>query len=97
VVSTSLKDVYYVVSRYSSEALARECINAIICSMEVLAVDSRVIYEGFHSTEPDFEDGIIAACVDLNHIDYLVTRDSKAFRNCRTKVVGPAEFIEYII
>jgi len=64
--------------------------------MEVLAVDSRVIYEGFHSTEPDFEDGIIAACVDLNSMDFLVTRDSKAFRNCRTKVVGPAEFIKLI-
>ena len=96
VVSTSLKDVYYIISKYSNEAHARKCISAVFISMEVLAVDSRVVYEGFHGVEPDFEDGIIAACVDLNHMDYLVTRDAKAFKKCHAKTVSPAELLEII-
>ena len=63
-------------------------------TMEVLAVDSRVVYEGFHGEEPDFEDGIIGTCVDLNKMDFLVTRDAKAFKRIKTRTVSPTELLD---
>jgi len=93
VAATSCKDVYYVISRAYSEPMARECIQSIFLAMELLPVDNRAAYAGFHCNEPDFEDGIIRACAELNHMDYLITRDKSAFKDAQVKVLSPTELL----
>jgi len=93
VAATSCKDVYYVLSRIYSEPMARDCIQSIFIAMELLPVDNRTAYAGFRCNEPDFEDGTIRACAELNHMDYLVTRDADAFKDAQVKVLSPTEML----
>jgi predicted nucleic acid-binding protein len=93
VAATSCKDVYFLLGKVLGESAARDCIQSIFFTMELLPVDNRTAYEGFHSPEPDFEDGIIRACAELNRIDFLVTRDADAFRGIKTRKVSPAEMV----
>lgn len=89
VAATTCKDSYYILTHLRGESEARQCIQAIFTSIELLPVDNRTCYDGFNSSEPDFEDGIIRSCAELNHLDYLVTRDSKAFKDSSVKALDP--------
>lgn len=46
------------------------------------------------SDEPDFEDGLIRACAELNDISFILTRDSAAFRRSRVRAVSAKEYLE---
>jgi predicted nucleic acid-binding protein len=91
VATLSCKDAYFVLSRTCGEPVARHSVQNIFFTMELLPVDGKTTYEGFHSTEPDFEDGIIRSCAELNRIDFLVTRDAAAFKGMKTQKVTPAQ------
>ena len=45
------------------------------------------------SNEPDFEDGLIRACAELNDMDFIITRDEAAFRKSTVRAVDCAEFL----
>lgn len=47
-----------------------------------------------HSDEPDFEDGLIRACAELNDIDFILTRDAAAFRRSRVRSMTCREYLE---
>jgi predicted nucleic acid-binding protein len=89
----SCKDLYYIISRRVSEAAARDCLESIFFSMELLSVDNRVAYEAHHCSEPDFEDAIIRKCAELNRVDFLVTRDANAFKDTTVRKVTPSELL----
>jgi predicted nucleic acid-binding protein len=93
VATLSCKDAYFVLGRICGEPAARRSVQNVFLTMELLPVDSKTTYEGFHSTEPDFEDGIIRACAELNHIDFLVTRDERAFKGIKTQKVTPVQML----
>jgi predicted nucleic acid-binding protein len=93
VVATTCKDAYFLLTRLKNEAAARQCIQAIFLTMDLLAVDNKTTYEAFHCSEPDFEDGIIRMCAELNKMDYIVTRDKDAFLDAKVKKVDPAEML----
>ena len=47
-----------------------------------------------NSDEPDFEDGIIRACAELNGADFIITRDKAAFAHSKVRSVTAAEYLE---
>jgi predicted nucleic-acid-binding protein len=96
IAATTCKDVYYILTRLKNEHTARECIQALFCLVKLLSVDNKVAYEAFHSSEADFEDGIIRLCAELNGMDYLVTRDARAFEDSRVKSIAPANLLRLL-
>ena len=48
------------------------------------------------SDEPDFEDGLIRACAELNGVDFILTRDTGAFRTSPVKALTCAEYLELV-
>ena len=49
-----------------------------------------------HAGEPDFEDGLVRACAELNDVDFIITRDAAAFRKSRVRSVSAAEYLEIV-
>ena len=45
------------------------------------------------SNEPDFEDGLVRACAELNGADFIITRDEDAFVGSKVKSVTAKEFL----
>ena len=43
--------------------------------------------------EPDFEDGLIRACAELNDVDVILTRDTAAFKRSKVRAMTCAEYL----
>ena len=92
--STSYKDVYYVLSKYSNEDAARKYISALMQITTPTSVDEACLNIAAKSNEPDFEDGIIRACAERDKVDLIVSRDERAFHNSTIKRITAKEYIE---
>jgi len=91
--SLSFKDVYYLLGRSYGEPRAREMTSAIMGVVATAPVSSEECDEAMRSGEPDFEDGIVRACAELNDADFIITRDAKAFRGSRVPALTAAEYL----
>lgn len=92
--SLSLKDVYYILSKYADEKSAREFILAVLDLFEVVSVDSTVCRMAALSDEPDFEDGIIRVCAEQIGADLIISRDEHAFERSTIKRLSAQEYLE---
>lgn len=89
----SLKDVYYISKKARNETWARSAVRKLMGLVAVAPVDGEVCDEALRSNEPDFEDGIIRACAELNGADFIITRDKDAFANSKTRSVTATEYL----
>lgn len=94
VAATTLKDLYYVLSKYRSEAAAQEYVEAVIDAFTLIAVDEAVCRSAAKSDEPDFEDGIIRACAEGANADFIISRDEAAFRTSKVRRLSPQGYVD---
>lgn len=90
----SLKDVYYVLTKYAGEQQAREFVRAIIDLFEIVAVDGVACRIAAFSDEPDFEDGLIRACAENVPVDFIISRDEAAFARSSIKRLSAKEYLD---
>jgi predicted nucleic acid-binding protein len=95
--TTSLKDIYYVLTKYAGEPNARKFILALMDVFDVAAVDVAVCKIAAHSDEPDFEDGLIRALAEQHNAELIISRDLAAFRNSNIKRLSALEFMRTIV
>ena len=91
--SLSLKDVYYVMQRHYGETQARTCVDTLAGLICVAPVGVEECDMSLRGNEPDFEDGLVRACAELNDIDFILTRDKDAFQRCKIRTVTCAEYL----
>ena len=94
VASGSLKDAYYVLTRQYGEPAAREAIEWLTGLLVVAPLGAEECDLSLRSDEPDFEDGLIRACAELNDVDFILTRDAAAFRASPVRAMTCAEYLE---
>lgn len=90
----SLKDVYYVASRYLGEQAARDFTYAFLDAFEVIALDKTLCSIAVRSNEPDFEDGLVRAAAEDKRVDLIITRGTDAFGASTIKAVTAKAYIE---
>lgn len=89
----SLKDVYYIATRVHGAAWARMAVRHLMGLLVIAPDDAEVFDLALNSSEPDFEDGIIRACAELNDADFIITRDADAFANSSVRSVTAGEYL----
>lgn len=89
----SLKDVYYILSKYSNEAEARGFIKNALVLFDTVTVDQELCIQAANSDEPDFEDGIVRACAETAGVDFIISRDAAAFRKSPIKRLSAEEYL----
>ena len=94
IVATSLKDVYYILTKYAGEAAARSFVRSALDAFTVLPTDMAICRIAANSNEPDFEDGIVRACAESANIDFIISRDEKAFAKSRIKRLSAKEYAD---
>lgn len=94
IAATSVKDVFYVVSKVKTTDEAYEAIETILDIAEVSPIDGLVCRKALNLERPDYEDGIIAACGSVDGIDCIITRDANAFREVPFLKCSPEEFVK---
>ena len=94
VVGTSLKDVFYWVEKSAGSEAAYQAVRLLLDIACVACVDSRVCEDALSLEKPDYEDGIIAACAALEHVDAIVSRDAAAFTSAATRKLTPSQLAD---
>ena len=96
VTAGSLKDVYYVLCRGGHGQEARLAIKDLMDLLVIVPVGAEECDLSIRSNEPDFEDGLIRACAELNDVDFILTRDADAYRRSKVRAVTCAEYLEIV-
>lgn len=94
--SHSLNDAYYIMSRLYDEPSAREAVRVLSELVVVAPIGAEETLLALDSNEPDFEDGLVRACAELNDADFIVSRDEKAFRKATIRRVTAQEYLDEI-
>ena len=92
--SHSLKDVYYIMGKLYDEPSAREAVRMLADLVVIGPVGAEETLSALDSNEPDFEDGLVRAVAELNDVDFIVSRDEKAFQRAKTRRLSAAEYLE---
>ena len=90
----SLKDVYYILSRGGNEPEARETIEKLRELLVIAPLGAEECELSLGCGEPDFEDGLMRACAELNDVDVILTRDASAFKRSKVRAMTCAEYLE---
>lgn len=96
VCALSLKDVYYVSRKAHGKTWARNAVKLLMGLVTITPVSTEECDLALNSNEPDFEDGIIRACAELNGADFIITRDKAAFAKCKIRSVTAAEYLQIV-
>ena len=94
--SHSLSDAYYIMSRLYDEPSAREAVRVLAELVAVAPIGAEETLLALDSNEPDFEDGLVRACAELNDVDFIISRDEKAFRKATIRRVTAREYLDDI-
>lgn len=91
----SLKDVYYVLTKYADEEAAREFVCAAMDLFGVVGVDASICHTAAVSDEPDFEDGLIRACAESVPVDFIISRDEGTFARSPLKRLSAQDYLDF--
>lgn len=89
----SLKDAYYVLTKYAGESAAREYVSASLSAFELIGVDGNTCYLAVKSNESDFEDAIIRSCAEGACVDFIISRDEAAFLKSPIKRLSAQDYV----
>lgn len=94
VASASLKDFYYLLRGDYSEQERRDWLRVFIRAFDIEELDVEICSTALESDEPDYEDGCIRAIAERAQVDFIITRDKKAFARSWVKSYSAKEFLE---
>ena len=91
--ATSLKDIFYFAERSAGADAAYRAIELVLDIASPAQVDALICRNALVLEQPDYEDGIVAACVAAESADAIVTRDAGSFNTLEVPKYSPGEFI----
>ncbi|MCL2787476.1 MAG: PIN domain-containing protein [Micrococcales bacterium] len=94
--ATSLKDVYYILTRVAGEPVARQAVRVLVRATSVLTIDETTCRDALESNEPDFEDGLILASALAAGARWIVTRDGAAFAHGPVEAISPSNLLAHL-
>ena len=93
--SSSLKDVYYVLCRhYARERDARDAVIGLATELGIVDLTKRMMLDGCLSDEPDVEDALVRIAAESVDARVIVSRDRRAFARYLIPRMTPREFLD---
>jgi predicted nucleic acid-binding protein len=90
--SHSIATTYYILRKHLDEKELRETLYNLVGRLNVIAVDDSILRRGLRSRYKDFEDSIQILCaLNVEKMDYIITRNIKDFKDCEIPVLTPDE------
>ena len=96
--ASSITDIHYILKKhFQDEQITRKYMIKVLSLIEILDTLSYNIKTVFDSPINDFEDALIEEISYQNKLSYIVTRNTKDFKNSRVKVVTPKKLLTTIM
>jgi predicted nucleic acid-binding protein len=97
VTAGSITDIYYLVRKNASEAVAREALRNLFQLFVIVDISGKDCEHALESPLADYEDALIAVCASRIGADYIVTRDEDFLRaQSPVCVIAPAGFLKML-
>lgn len=93
VTATTITDIYYIAKKDKGHTIAIEFIANLIQIIDVIGIGKEIIIESLTSKINDFEDAIQSVASDYNSIDYIITRNTKDYKNSKVAAISPSKFV----
>lgn len=93
IAATSLKDVFYFAAKSAGAEAGYRAVELILEVADLAQVDAAVCRSALSLERPDYEDGIVAACLAAEGADAIITRDAESFDDLGVSKYSPAEFL----
>ena len=93
VAATSLKDIFYFAERSAGADAAYRAVELVLDIATPAQVDALVCRSALALERPDYEDGIVAACMSAEQADAIVTRDAGSFNELAVPKYSPGDLI----
>jgi len=95
ITANSVTDIYYLVRKNASAAMAREAVRNLLQLFVVVDVSGKDCENALESTMDDYEDALVAICAAKIGADCIITRDEVFLRaQSPVPVVAPADFVQ---
>lgn len=94
IAASSLKDVYYILTKCVGEEEARAFMSSLADLFEIVSVDAAICRVAIASDEPDYEDGVIRACAESVPVDFIISRDTNAFARSAIKRLSAQDYLD---
>lgn len=97
ITASSATDIYYLVRKhlYNTEQ-AKGVMLKLYELFGILDVISDDCRDALLSEIDDYEDAVISCCAVRNHIDYIVTRNTKDYEKSKVKAILPDQLIKMV-
>lgn len=92
IAATSLKDACRTLAENVGEHAARELALASVDAFTVIEVNAALCRLVANSDEPRFEDGITRACAESAGVDFIISRNKKAFLKSPVKRLSVRDY-----
>lgn len=92
----SIKDAYYILCRARGKELAREAVETLMGLFVIAPLAAEECDLSLRCNEPDFEDGLVRACAELNDIDFILTRNAGAFKGSKVRAMDCADYLKFV-
>jgi hypothetical protein len=90
----SVTDIFYLTNRLLHDtAISKKTINDLLTFLGLLDTEGFDIRQALSSPMLDFEDAVLSFDAAYNHVDYIVTRNTKDFVSSPVPALTPSEFI----
>lgn len=97
ITATSVTDIYYIQRKYYHDReKAIENLKKVFRLYSIIDVTETDCRNALRNGMSDYEDAIIAESARRNSIDYIVTRNTKDYKNSGITVYTPAEFLRLL-
>lgn len=90
----SVNDLWYMLREFK-QSERRKCLKLICTALTVGFTNHNEVYNAVcNENFSDFEDCLVDSVAYVNKVDYIVTRNTKDYKNSRIKALTPKEFNE---
>lgn len=96
ITATTITDIYYIAKKEKGHSIAIEFIGNLMDFIDVIGIDKEILVEALKTEIPDFEDSIQSIASSYNQIDFIISRNTKDFKNSNINSLTPQEFINRI-
>lgn len=97
ITATSVTDIYYIQHKYYHDReKAIKNLKKVFRLYNIIDVTETDCRNALRNGISDYEDAIIAESARRNSIDYIVTRNTKDFKNSGITVYTPVEFLRLL-
>ncbi len=76
---------------------ARKAVGWLTKLLVVGPISAEECLDALASDEPDFEDGLIRSCAELNDVDFIISRDKDAFDGSTVRCVTSREYLTKVV